>query len=573
MLGKIFSGGAKLLGKTAKVAGKGALAVGGGFLGGLGTGLVGGKLGGSGSTTAPSASQQQAPYPRISSIFAPTSMNTRVTGPQTIKDNCCCCDQTISLLSSIDETLKRSLYVSQAMNLAAKEKAAEGGDERAAGLGGKLEAIADSAEKTGFGIGEMVASTILLGLATNLGPILDYFKGNGNGQDKGIDLVGGAIGAGAGFLFGGKQKIATSALGAVTGSDALGKGLFYGDPKSTEGQIGGLVGNVGGGIAGIQMGAAVGAAGGPIGMFFGGLIGGIAGSFLLQDAGEALGDAIAGKFNENSEEAGKNIGKVAGEEINKSFKPSISSAGGNGFLNNAKDATSLMDLIGRIESGNNPDVYRKGGKAIYGEEISKLTISQVMEKQKTSGWDAVGKFQFIPETLKMLVGEMKNLGMLSGQEKFDEEMQNKIFQYQLSKMKNVQKFLGGDVSAKSAAMSDLAGIWAALPDPSTGRSKYEREGNRALTDIGNFSRTMDMALNKPELLGPAPKRDVSELERMALMRARPIPQVTPQASAPVVISNAGGQQRSRQLASIPSIDAPRILPKFVSQFESVSRYA
>ena len=575
LLGRGFSTAGKAVGGAARTIGKGTLAVGGGLLAGLGSGLLGGKLGGSGSSRqTASPQQQQTSYPRISSIFAPTSTNTRVTGPTSIKDNCCCCDQTISLLSSIDETLKRSLYVSQAMNLAAREKAAEGGDnQKIAGLGGKIEAMADNAEKAGFGIGEMLAQSIGLAIVSNLGPILDFLKPGGDllkssGGNNTPNVAGAGIGGAIGYALGGKRKIVSAGIGAVAGSDVLGDGLYK--AKSDEGFWGGLAGNVGGGMAGAAAGAQLGLVGGPVGAFFGGLIGGIAGSFLLEDAGEALGDAMAGKFNEETD--GKKIGKDAADEMKKRLGSSGAGLSSNiGIIQSSKDASSLKDLIGRIESGNNPDVFRKGGRAVYGVEVSKLSIDQVMQNQKTSGWDAVGKFQFIPSTLKMLSDEMKKMGMITGKEKFDEGMQDKFFQYQISKMSNVQKFLGGDQSAKQAAMIDLSKIWAALPDPRTGKSFYEgdRSGNKALTDLATFSKMMDVSAGTPNVVLATPK-PISDVERMALAAAAPKPAP---ASAPTVINNTMGsaQKSQKQIAYIPPIDPPKFTPKAVSQFES-NRY-
>ena len=574
ILGKVFSKAGKAAGGAVRTAGKGTLAVGGGLLAGLGSGLLGGKLGGSGSSgSTASPQQQQTPYPRVSSVFAPTSTNTRVNGPTTIKDNCCCCDQTISLLSSIDETLKRSLYISQNMNLAFKEKAAEGGDSKVAGLGGKIEAMADSAERTGFGIGQMLAETIVLGLASNLGPILDFLKPGGD-LSKSLDggdtpnVAGAGIGGAIGYALGGKRKLVSAGIGAVAGSDVLGDGLYK--SKSDEGFWGGLAGNVGGGMAGAAAGAQLGLVGGPVGAFFGGLIGGIAGSFLLEDAGEALGDAMAGKFNEETD--GKKIGKDAADEMEKRIRSSGAGLSSNsGIIQSSKDASSLKDLIGRIESENNPNVYRKDGRRVFGTEITKLSIDQVMQNQKTSGWDAVGKFQFIPSTLKMLSDKMKKMGMITGKEKFDEAMQDKFFQYQLSKMPNVQKFLGGDQSAKQAAMIDLSKIWAALPDPRTGRSFYEGDssGNKALTDLQTFSKMMDVSASTPNIVPTAP-RAISDVERMAIAAAAPKP--TPPA-APIIVNNATPSipQAQRQIAYMPSIDAPKITPKAVSQFEN-NRY-
>ncbi len=554
--GSLLGGLGKAAGGAARTAGRGALAVGGGLLGGLGSGLLGGKLGGSGSSgggASPGGSQQQSSYPRISSIFAPTSMNTRVSGPQTIKDNCCCCDQTISLLSSIDETLKRSLYVSQATNLANKETAAEGGDRRVAGLGGRIEAMGDSAEKAGFGLGSMIASTIGLALISNLGPLidtlqdlklpefpnLDFLNPTGGGIDEGGLLGGGVLGA----MFGGKRKIAGAAVGAVLGSDIT-QGVYQ--AKSEEGKMAGLAGSI---LGGVGVGAAGGALFGPVGAVVGGILGGIFGEDLF----EGLGDVFAGKFNENTEETGKDIGKKAGEELNKSFKPTISSIGTSsdtGIPNFGADFVSpyttakLAGFTKQInEESEYDEMFKKYGKQ-YGVPWKELKMRAVVESglnpNAANKSGAVGLMQFIPETAE-------GYG-LNRKDRTDPE---KSIAAGARLMADLMKKADGDMSKVDMMY-------------------YGGESGRAWgPNTNQYAANLD-ALRRRSLVTPPPKRDSEEMLRMAEAAAggefyRPVPQVTPQAASTVVINNSGGQTQ-RQIASIPSIEAPRTLPHYVTQF-------
>ena len=554
--GSLLGGLGKAAGGAARTAGRGALAVGGGLLGGLGSGLLGGKLGGSGSSgggASPGGSQQQSSYPRISSIFAPTSMNTRVSGPQTIKDNCCCCDQTISLLSSIDETLKRSLYVSQATNLANKENAAEGGDRRVAGLGGRTEAMGDSAEKAGFGLGSMIASTIGLALISNLGPLidtlqdlklpefpnLDFLNPTGGGIDEGGLLGGGVLGA----MFGGKRKIAGAAVGAVLGSDIT-QGVYQ--AKSEEGKMAGLAGSI---LGGVGVGAAGGSLFGPVGAVVGGILGGIFGEDLF----EGLGDVFAGKFNENTEETGKDIGKKAGEELNKSFKPTISSIGTSsdtGIPNFGADFVSpyttakLAGFTKQInEESEYDEMFKKYGEQ-YGVPWKELKMRAVVESglnpNAANKSGAVGLMQFIPETAE-------GYG-LNRKDRTDPE---KSIAAGARLMADLMKKADGDMSKVDMMY-------------------YGGESGRAWgPNTNQYAANLD-ALRRKSLVTPPPKRDSEEMLRMAEAAAggefyRPVPQVTPQAASTVVINNSGGQTQ-RQVASIPSIEAPRTLPHYVNQF-------
>jgi len=550
----LLGGLGKTVGGAARTAGRSALAVGGRLLGGLGSGLLGGKLGGSGASgPTPGGSQQQSSYPRISSIFAPTSMNTRVSGPQTIKDNCCCCDQTISLLSSIDETLKRSLYVSQATNLANKENAAEGGDRRVAGLGGRTEAMGDSAEKAGFGLGSMIASTIGLALISNLGPLidtlqdlklpefpnLDFLNPTGGGIDEGGLLGGGVLGA----MFGGKRKIAGAAVGAVLGSDIT-QGVYQ--AKSEEGKMAGLAGSI---LGGVGVGAAGGALFGPVGAVVGGILGGIFGEDLF----EGLGDVFAGKFNENTEETGKDIGKKAGEELNKSFKPTISSIGTSsdtGIPNFGADFVSpyttakLAGFTKQInEESEYDEMFKKYGKQ-YGVPWKELKMRAVVESglnpNAANKSGAVGLMQFIPETAE-------GYG-LNRKDRTDPE---KSIAAGARLMADLMKKADGDMSKVDMMY-------------------YGGESGRAWgPNTNQYAANLD-ALRRRSLVTPPPKRDSEEMLRMAEAAAggefyRPVPQVTPQAASTVVINNSGGQA-PKQIASIPSIEAPRTLPHYVTQF-------
>jgi hypothetical protein len=417
-----LSKGASKLGKSA-VKGTGAAIVGGagGFFGGLMSGATGGKLGGE----APNSNAGNGPSSTRGSVGSggsffgfSTSSNTRVTGPTAeTKDNCCCCDQTLSLLSSIDETLKRSLYVSQRLGLQNSEMMAENANnQKIAGLGGSGEAARDSAEKVGFGLGQMILSSLALFVAGNAGKIFDPNRN----EDGGFDPLGGAVGALAGGFLGGKKKIVNAAIGGVAGSDILGDGVYK--AKSEEGMIGGAVGNVGGGILGGMAGGA--AAGAAAGMVFGpgapiassifALVGSIAGgiiaSGLFEDAGEAIGDTVAGKFNEEVD--GKKIGKDAASEFNKNARGKRNPAippmtPGAGVLKtpppsytNINGIEGYMQTVatreGNVSGGNTHDLSRSSAAGRYG--FLNQFNSETPEKLGT--WDE-NLIKVMPETAKL----------------------------------------------------------------------------------------------------------------------------------------------------------------------------
>jgi len=362
-LGNLAKGAGKL-GKSA-VKGTGAAIVGGagGLFSGLLSGATGGKLGGEASNSnSGTRGGNGSGNSSGSSFFGfSTSSNTRVNGPTAEnKDNCCCCDQTLSLLSSIDETLKRSLYVSQRLGLQNSEMLAENANnQNIAGLGGSGEAARDRAEEVGFGLGRMILSSLALFVAGNAGKIFDPNRN----ADGGVDPLGGAAGALASGALGGKKKIANAIIGGVGGAGEIpyitGDGFYK--AKSTEGMVAGTIGSVGGGIlSGMAGGAAAGAAAGlmfgpgaPIASsifaFIGTIAGGIVGSGLFEDAGEAIGDTVAGKFNEEVD--GSKIGKDAASEFNKNARgkrnPAFSPMPpGYGVL---KDPTKYVDSTKNID--------------------------------------------------------------------------------------------------------------------------------------------------------------------------------------------------------------------------------
>lgn len=612
-LGNLSKGAGKL-GKSA-VKGTGSAIVGGagGFLGGLFSGATGGKLGGeaSNSNSGNGPSSTRGGVGSGGSFFGfSTSSNTRVNGPTTTKDNCCCCDQTLSLLSSIDETLKRSLYVSQRLGLQNSEMMAENANnQKIAGLGGSGEAARDSAEKVGFGLGQMILSSLALFVAGNAGKIFDPNRK----ADGEFDALGGAVGALAGGALGGKRKIVNAAIGGVTGSDILGDGVYK--AKSEEGMIGGTVGNVGGALAGGMVGRGIGTAiGGGIGALFGGagaipgamlggfigqFAGGILGSILTEDAGEAIGDSIAGKFNEEvngkkfGEDAGKSFLNKTRDKINKI----IISQGGTNFSpiggTPGNSVKSLGQYISKYEANSDPNVYNKYDSstgqyvAVSGNRLSDMSVNDIMTEQgvksnnKSTNMFAVGKYQYTPDTLKDIVDRMKKQNIISGNEGFTEDLQDKIFEFSImndSKFENLRKYLAGDASATQAAMLEVAKEWRAIPDPRTGKtygdssSKYN-QSQVSFREFSNFFDTLRPSNNTAGTAGVAasspiplmtPKTNTGQIDYFAI-RDQPQKYAQPGQNT-VMLPTPAPIMQPQKSPNVPyPVDGPR-LPLASSQF-------
>jgi hypothetical protein len=113
--------------------------------------------------------------------------------------------------------------------------------------------------------------------------------------------------------------------------------------------------------------------------------------------------------------------------------------------------------------GSDSDTKRNG------KSLSEMTIAEIREKQNIQDPNdanrlfAVGRFQVIPETLKMAV---ESLG-LSDDTVFNEDTQNKIGMYLVtSKRPDIGKYISGKENVSlNKAMLNLAKEFAAFPVP------------------------------------------------------------------------------------------------------------
>lgn len=120
------------------------------------------------------------------------------------------------------------------------------------------------------------------------------------------------------------------------------------------------------------------------------------------------------------------------------------------------------NLIAMKESNDNYNICNqtKGGlKVIYNVKVTEFTIKEIQKKQKDRDVFAVGRYQLIPNTLNSAV---TSLGLDINQ-KFDEEMQDKIFDEYLIKIKRpkIIAYLEGDGSVENAMYSS-AQEWASI---------------------------------------------------------------------------------------------------------------
>ena len=153
---------------------------------------------------------------------------------------------------------------------------------------------------------------------------------------------------------------------------------------------------------------------------------------------------------------------------------------------NLSNSSALEQLKAEIASGEGGYNSVNRGKAgdtpggafsLYGKNLTEMTIAQVLSKQRNDLF-AVGKYQFIPQTLK----EAVNYTGIGGGELFNEKNQERLFQYLISPAKRprLAAFLSGKSKNINSAVTDLSQEFASIPG-NDGRGAYDNDsaGNLA----------------------------------------------------------------------------------------------
>lgn len=114
--------------------------------------------------------------------------------------------------------------------------------------------------------------------------------------------------------------------------------------------------------------------------------------------------------------------------------------------------SKFANLLGSVESKNDYSAYNvtKTGKSVphYNTNLTKMTISEVIDAQRERNMFATGRFQIIPETLKRAVKALN----LDTSKLYDAAMQDQIFDQFLIRLKRPAfiNYLEGDGSAEDA---------------------------------------------------------------------------------------------------------------------------
>lgn len=160
---------------------------------------------------------------------------------------------------------------------------------------------------------------------------------------------------------------------------------------------------------------------------------------------------------------------------------------GVGALGPPSRSAGLLDLIASAEAGRaGYDAVQHGAKVAPPAPPTSLTLAQI------DAWigatpgqpHAIGRYQFIPKTLRRLV----RLEKLAPETRFTSRVQDRLALVLLQEA-GLSAFEAGALPRQNF-MQNLAQIWAGLPLPS-GRSYYHgKAGNRATISWASFEAGM-----------------------------------------------------------------------------------
>jgi hypothetical protein len=146
---------------------------------------------------------------------------------------------------------------------------------------------------------------------------------------------------------------------------------------------------------------------------------------------------------------------------------------------------SLLSFIAKGEGGYNSVNRGTQNGCIVGVNhnagLTGMTIGEIMAAQANGSIFAAGRYQIIPETMKLA---LRYSGLSLG-DQFSPQNQDKMaIALMMYKRPVIGQFLNGDKSISvDQAMMHLAMEWASCPRPDTG-SSYYGSGNRALHSVG-----------------------------------------------------------------------------------------
>ena len=177
-----------------------------------------------------------------------------------------------------------------------------------------------------------------------------------------------------------------------------------------------------------------------------------------ESSGNFLTNMFGGGSKKENNKDNKSKEQLSAEKANAKLLSFISS--GEGGYNSMNQGTSGNSIVGSTHNAS----------SILGKNLPQMTVGEVMQNQDSGKLFAAGRYQIIPDTMKMAVARAG----VSSDDMFDSKTQDKLG---LALIYNGQRptlsgYLRGDNNNIQGAMLDLAMEWASAPHPSTGRSYY-----------------------------------------------------------------------------------------------------
>ncbi|MCO1371416.1 hypothetical protein L0Z42_12785 [Burkholderia multivorans] len=142
--------------------------------------------------------------------------------------------------------------------------------------------------------------------------------------------------------------------------------------------------------------------------------------------------------------------------------------------------TAFGKLIARGEGDyNSVNRGKAGGYKAGTEDLENMTVAQVMAAQRAQKFNAAGRYQIIKDTLAEAVRSMG----LKGDEKFDRDMQDRIFEQYLvnNKRRAIADYLSGKSEQLGEAIYAIAKEWASVAVPKGMKTESGRISDGTMT--------------------------------------------------------------------------------------------
>jgi murein DD-endopeptidase MepM/ murein hydrolase activator NlpD len=242
---------------------------------------------------------------------------------------------------------------------------------------------------------------------------------------------------------------------------------------------------------------------------------------------------------------------------------SSSSSGGGGGTKYSQLSQMIVKGEGGVNSVNkgNAGDTPGGAKSIFGKNLTEMTAGEIMQAQRQEKVFAVGKYQFIPDTLSGAVSYTK----VSLDAKFDSATQDKLFDYLIDvKRPEVGAYVNGKSNDRRTAIQQLAREFASIgleyPEngKSRGQSRYAGSGrNRASISPETAGAALDIQRKGgSQTSSPAPAQLASQSPAPAQIASQSQSQsqisqssqaLTPERTGPTVIVTQNPSSPARQM--------------------------